>query len=250
MCRYREGFLLAVAASPEMRQQHGHFLSLYEWVQAIGKAGVKSMSSATHQCTYAFAKLSMRDALVFKSIVGLLNGRTSVQWQHAQEQSPDLLVLGCAENEPLETAFTPSVTLHIAVKDQPQDALCVHWPLRAPEVFERLEQAAKQVMQSTQSLPDTLGCSYKLLGWPSHSLLAGDAGYLRMTTLLAARAMTLQELSERSQQDLARCTQCIALLEANGLLQVQQHEVAAQPAPSTAPGFFARLRAHLGLAAS
>lgn len=210
------------------------------------------MSSATHQCTYAFAQLNLRDALVFKSIVGLLNGRTSVQWQHAQEAEPDLLVLGSTEDEPAESSFHPTVTLYIATQELPQDVLSVHLPLRAAEIFERLEQVAQRVMSASQRLPvNDAGRAYKLLSWPSHSLLAGDAGYLRITTLLAARALTLAELSERAQLDSGRCAQCIALLEANGLLQVQVIEVTPVAAVVPAPaGFFARLRAHLGLAAA
>lgn len=212
------------------------------------------MESLNHQYTYAFSRLTPRDAVVFKSIVGLLNGRTCARWEHISEGAPDLLVMGCDQVEPTDAVGSPKVILRISPSALAQDPMCVHWPLRATEVFERLELAARLVTESAVTQPSLdVQRSFKLMGWPSQRLLGRDPHYLRLATLLGARAMTVAELSERAHLELARCSGFIEQLEVLGLLQV--HSAPVMPNASTevavpAPGFFARLRAHLGLASA
>ena len=212
------------------------------------------MESLNHQYTYAFSRLTPRDAVVFKSIVGLLNGRTCAHWEHISEGAPDLLVMGCDLVEPDAAVCSPKVILRISPNAIIQDPMCVHWPLRATEVFERLELAARLVVEAAAPQPSAeTQRSFKLLGWPSQRLLGRDPHYLRLATLLGARPMTIAELSERAHLEVVRCSRFVEQLEVLGLLQVSvaspSVEVAAE-APVAAPGFFARLRAHLGLASA
>jgi hypothetical protein len=197
--------------------------------------------------TYAFAHLAMRDVVVFKSIVGLLSGRTRSQWQHVETDEPDLLILGAEGNGQPAPQCCARAVLKITYQQTDSSGLSVQWPLRANEVFERLEQAGKILSQATAS--DNLLSLYKLTRWPTQDILGTNPAHLRLATLLSARALSVEELSERSGLSSAHCRTFIqTLLSANLLLEQSQSEhVITDSAPQ---GFFARLRAHLGLSAS
>lgn len=195
--------------------------------------------------TYAFAHLNVRDEVVFKSIVGLLAGRTHNQWQHVQSGEPDLLVLG-ADSSNVSADQRARAVLKIAYRPTDSHGLSVHWPLRANEVFERLEQVARLLEQSTPSTAFNPDSAYKLSCWPPQEILGRAPGNLRLATLLGARALSARELSERSGISLDACLECLKALHDGGLLLAESKP--AQPRTESAPqGFFARLRAHLGL---
>ncbi|MCU1718474.1 hypothetical protein [Pseudomonas sp. 5P_3.1_Bac2] len=199
--------------------------------------------------TYAFAQLPMRDEVVFKSIVGLLAGRTQSQWQHVQGTEADLLVLGGDRIAEGSRPCTARAVLKVTQQRTDSSELAVHWPLRANEVFERLEQIARLLNQAGPGSHafDPL-CSYRLASWPTQEILGQTPANLRLATLLSARACNLEQLSARSAVELEDCLRLLRNLYKAGLLleQVSASKVATTPTP---PGFFARLRAHLGLTA-
>ena len=211
--------------------------------------------------TYRFEQLGPREATVFKSIVGLLDNRTHALWDHVERGETDLLVVDAHVLEhPDHLQFDARVILGIGMLE-PHDSsrfLSLALPMRAGEVLARLEQA----MLLLEVLPDaatpepsanSAESPVRLLRWPSHALLKQCDAYLRLATLMGARATTAAQLASLSQLPLSLCQQFIALLIEQG-----QVAVLSTPAPVSvtgnvvdAPGqsrsLFARIRAHLGL---
>ncbi len=184
------------------------------------------------QYTYGFARMAWRDQVVFKSIVGLLSGRTLARWAYVDGPA-DLLVEG-EEGEP-----------RVQLRTAEGESLWVHWPLRASEVFDCLERAARAIGHRPVEVP---GEALRLKHWPAASLLQGDHRYVRLATLLCARAMTLDELCERSGVPRPAAEGFVRLMVAQQMLH---HSGATPTVPvqqTAAPiGLLARIRRHLGL---
>lgn len=203
------------------------------------------MSTMKVQYSYAFSNISAHDQVVFNSIVGLLFGRTHAQWSQLVDGNPDLLVLGA--DAALGAAFVGSsrAVLRVSQHALLDEAMSIHWPLRAHEVQAALDQAA-QILGAGNTAPAP-SC-YQLLDWPSHALLSQNFAHLRLATLLSTRAMTLAELSQSSGASIALCEQFIEkLLAANALCAAVPNSLSPPQAEPPALGFFARLRAHMGL---
>ncbi|WP_440468795.1 hypothetical protein ACKI1H_15655 [Pseudomonas sp. YH-1] len=184
------------------------------------------------QYTYGFARMALRDQVVFKSIVGLLSGRTLANWAYVDGPA-DLLVEG--------EEGAPRVQLRTA-EGEP---FWVHWPLRASEVFDCLERAARAIGQRPI---EALGATLRLKHWPAASLLQGDHRYVRLATLLCARTMSLDELCERSGVPRTVAESFVRLMAAQEMLQHSQAIPVAAAQPTAAPiGLLARIRRHLGL---
>ncbi|MFR0691917.1 hypothetical protein ACLUTX_21155 [Enterobacterales bacterium AE_CKDN230030158-1A_HGKHYDSX7] len=188
------------------------------------------------QYTFGFARMALRDQVVFKSIVGLLSGRTLVNWAYVEGAQADLLVEG-EEGEP-----------RVQLRTAEGESLWVHWPLRASEVFDCLERAARAIGHRPV---DTGGAALKLKHWPAASSLQGDPRHVRLATLLCARAMSIEELCERSGATRAVAEAFVHLMAQQGLLI--SSEAVSRPAtsqPATPVGLLARIRRHLGLGGS
>lgn len=185
------------------------------------------------QYTYGFARMAMRDQVVFKSIVGLLSGRTLARWAYVEGAQADLLIQG-EEGE-------SRVQMRIAVGEP----LWVHWPLRASEVFDCLERAARAI--SHRPVEET-GEALRLKHWPAASLIQANAHYVRLATLLCARSMSLNELCERSGVSRGVAEAFIDVMSKQQLLQRSDTSPAEVVQPAAAPvGLLARIRRHLGL---
>lgn len=183
------------------------------------------------QYTYGFARMALRDQVVFKSIVGLLSGRTLAHWAYV-EGPADLLVEG-EEGEP-----------RVQLRTAEGEPFWVHWPLRASEVFDCLERAARAIGHRPMEIP---GDALRLKHWPAASLLKGDHRYVRLATLLCARAMSLDELCERSGVPHQVAENFVRVMATQEMLQRSEAPVVS-PSQTTAPvGLLARIRRHLGL---
>ncbi len=184
------------------------------------------------QYTYGFARMALRDQVVFKSIVGLLSGRTVARWAYVDGPA-DLLVEG-EEGEP-----------RVQLRTAEGESLWVHWPLRASEIFDCLERAARAIGQRPAQLP---AAALRLKHWPAAALLTGDHRYVRLATLLCARTMSLDELCERSGVP-RQVTESFARLMAAREMFLPGEALPAKPVPHTAApvGLLARIRRHLGL---
>ncbi|OBY60204.1 hypothetical protein [Pseudomonas sp. AU12215] len=184
------------------------------------------------QYTYGFARMALRDQVVFKSIVGLLSGRTLASWAYV-EGPADLLVEG--------EEGAPRVQLRTA-EGEP---LWVHWPLRASEVFDCLERAARAIGQRPAQ---SAGEALRLKHWPAASLLNGDHRYVRLATLLCARTMSLDELCERSGVPRHVAESFVRLMASHEMFQPAEALPAPAEQQAAAPvGLLARIRRSLGL---
>ncbi|MGC4011869.1 MAG: hypothetical protein QM805_24460 [Pseudomonas sp.] len=184
------------------------------------------------QYTYGFARMALRDQVVFKSIVGLLSGRTLASWAYVDGPA-DLLVEG-EEGEP-----------RVQLRTAEGEPFWVHWPLRASEVFDCLERAARAIGHRPVEIP---GQALRLKHWPAASSLQGDHRYVRLATLLCARAMSLDELCERSGVPRQVAENFVRLMAAQQMLQPTEVMPAAPAQQTAAPiGLLARIRRHLGL---
>jgi len=185
------------------------------------------------QYTYGFARMAVRDQVVFKSIVGLLSGRTLARWAYVEGGSADLLVEG-EEGE-------SRVQLRTAMGE----ALWVHWPLRASEIFDCLERAANVIGHRPEA---SVGETLRLRHWPAAALLQGDGRYVRLATLLCARAMSLEELCERSGTARPVAELFVRRMAEHDLLQRSVAPDTPTERSAAAPvGLLARIRRHLGL---
>ncbi|MCP1625666.1 hypothetical protein [Pseudomonas nitroreducens] len=184
------------------------------------------------QYTYGFARMALRDQVVFKSIVGLLSGRTLARWAYV-EGPADLLVEG-EEGEP-----------RVQLRTSEGESLWVHWPLRASEIFDCLERAARAIGQRPSQ---PAGEALRLKHWPAASLLQGDHRYVRLATLLCARTMSLDELCERSGVSRQVTENFVRLMAAQNLFQPPEALPArSEPSLAAPVGLLARIRRHLGL---
>ncbi|WP_448680270.1 hypothetical protein [Pseudomonas nicosulfuronedens] len=184
------------------------------------------------QYTYGFARMALRDQVVFKSIVGLLSGRTLARWAYVDGPA-DLLVEG-EEGEP-----------RVQLRTAEGESLWVHWPLRASEVFDCLERAARAIGHRPVEVP---GEALRLKHWPAASLLQSDHRYVRLATLLCARAMTLDELCERSGVPRPAAEGFVRLMVAQQMLHHSGVTPTVPVQQTAAPiGLLARIRRHLGL---
>lgn len=194
------------------------------------------------------ARVSARDTMVFKSILTLISGRSKVSWQQIESGTPDLLILGTEPGAPLP-AIQPRATLYIGDHPGADPRCTVNSPLRAHPVLECLDHITELLLSPAQSTRYDSEREYRLLRWPERRLLTGGIQQLRMVTLLSARAMTLAELCQLSGASQGQAETLIATLQGAGVLQHSAPStLAAAPDNGSQLGFFARLRAHLGIA--
>lgn len=185
------------------------------------------------QYTYGFSRMAVRDQVVFKSIVGLLTGRTLARWLYVESGQADLLIEG------------EESAARVCLRTAANEALWVHWPLRASEVFDCLERAALAIGHRPVEVD---AATLRLKHWPAAASLQGDARYVRLATLLCARAMSLDELCERSGVVRSVAEAFVERMAEQDLLQRSEAPAALASRPTAAPlGLLARIRRHLGL---
>ncbi|WP_437884035.1 hypothetical protein [Pseudomonas sp. LRF_L74] len=195
--------------------------------------------------TYRLVGVSAREEMVFKSIVGLLGGRTSQQWQVVETTEPDLLVIGFESADTL----VPDIRAKVTFRRSTATGNDLQWPLRAGNVFEHLERAGEQILDLRQSRGREVAASFRLLRWPTQQLLRAHPGAVRLATLMASRPFAESELAQRSGCDLASCRRFLQAMEDSGFaerVESPRSEVVAIKEP-VLKGLFARIRSRLGL---
>lgn len=211
-----------------------------------------SATRESQHYTYGFSGVSERDTIVFKSIVGLLDGRTHGLWHYQDTGDTDMLVLGAPGAGKPVGSRSAKVVLSIGPPTVlgTLQTLSLHWPLRANEVFAQLEHVAI-VLLNDHPRP-AVSATVKLLRWPSTDLLRQNPQLIRLAALLSARPLTLYELAERSGVPAAQCQAFVTALLAERSARLDD----VLPIPITeahepeAKGLFARIRAHLGIPAT
>lgn len=225
------------------------------------------MSSACF--TYTLRQLATRDEIVFKSVVGVLQGKTRHAWQHTPAEDADLVVVGTQGNGPA-TATVAAAEGHAVIRVAPGsaavcDAHSLSLPLRIADVITCLDQAgdeiANRVVRPAPTAASPLPAVREqaatprlaLTRWPDSALLRRDVRYLKLATLMTGQPLTLADLAARAQMPLAVCHGFIEDLKAGALLRLVS-DAAATPAtprratpqaPLAPQGLLARIRARL-----
>ena len=184
-----------------------------------------------------------RDAMVLRSMVKLLAGKTRDRWTASDADPVHLLVV------PIDfAADLPPETF----------ALRAALPLRADDLWSQLDRISGQIeldegmlrpsRQPGGARPDAGGRRLQLLRWPPDTLLGADLRYLRLATMLGARPFAIEELALKANIPLATCHAFAAVLHANGVAQwlLDSDEPGDPPATGNA-GLIARIRNRLGL---
>jgi hypothetical protein len=229
--------------------------------------------------SYSLEGMAARDAVLFKSLVRLLDHLTVQKWIYrppSADYRVDLLVV--AEWHP------PTVYRHLQPVMQPvlsigkgaEREMCLSWPVqpqRLQAVLNKVGNVAvlhqieyvPSVFESAQSgSSDDNQQLYRLKQWPPSRYLAGT-GRMRLATLLTGRAMTVKELEMRSALPLSVCRAFVADLLKAQLLVIttvakpnvevgyEPHELLNLPSSTVAfvkPGLLSRIRAGLGIKSS
>lgn len=189
---------------------------------------------------------SERDALVVRSMVRLLAGRTRDRWLAVDLDPVHLVVVpvGFAGELPAGAA-----------------AMNVALPLRADDLWSQLDRVSGQLALDEGMLRPSRagpggepvpvaagpGRRLQLLRWPPDALLGSDLRYLRLATMLGARPFAIDELAAKSNIPLATCHAFAAVLHANGVAQwLIDPDDPHGPGGGNA-GLISRIRSKLGL---
>ena len=223
--------------------------------------------------TFCVEGLTLRQELMFKAIVRLLDHSTHHQWQYHPASAYmrlDLLVV----TEGVQPSFytgpdqLQQPTLQIGAAGVSKQGL-LSWPLQPTEIEKELNRlgdliVSQRRMQAAMALPTKAeinvattpdeGTLMRLQRWPPTKLLAG-VGRMRMATLLAGKAMTLEELAHRSALSISLCQAFVDDLRQAKLLQMNAPPAKPMVVPPPAPtlpktaqlSLLGRIRMRLGI---
>lgn len=183
--------------------------------------------------SFSIDGLPPRDEILFKSLVRLLDHLTFQKWVYRPPSGDYRVDLLVAAEWAVPTAYRyahpvrqPVLTIGKGIERE----MYLPWPVQPQRLqaeLNRIGNAAVGVHQSgiaatsVAAMPDHFGTEgaqlFKLKQWPPARFLAGT-GRMRLATLLAGKAMTLQELQQRSALPLPICQAFIADLQTSRLL--------------------------------
>ena len=233
-------------------------------------------ATATPAFTYTLRQLAPRDALVFKSVMLVLQGRTRHQWRHTDDrQTADLMLMGDCMSDfaPLMEDLAGRCVIHISAA---AGYGCLSLPLRISDVIVQLNRAGDQLNKRRTSharvavappppLSDGAELNVQrvaLTRWPEAALLQRDIRYIKLATALTRRPVSIDELATRTQFPIQLCQDFVDILKARHLLHVYGGRVtsgklrtagrAAAIAHARKPkaprnGLIARIRSRLGM---
>ena len=208
----------------------------------------RSLTIAT--LTFTTRYLVLRDELVLKSIVRILQGQTRHVWRYAPTFDADLLVVGHHlktddDCDALNLADRVMLTIKADASEQPTG----NASLRVGDVLIELNRLGDIITESNgkrdlalisngNSNPDR---RFALNRWPDWKLLQGDPRYLRVATVLATRPLTMLELAQKSDCDLGTCNAFVGALDGCQLLRWEAGNEASSidaplPSPAKATG--------------
>lgn len=214
---------------------------------------------AGNRTTFVFCtdRLSPRDATLFKSFVRLLDHRTQHKWVCGSD-AVDLHVVPEGGAAPRDAGKPASAVLTVGTSQRYLNHY-LNLPIRADELETELNRLGTFITGNRPAAPapDAQG-GFRLLRWPPATLL-GSPGHLRLATLMAAGAVSLQAAPLRSGLSASACSQFFddlgraGLLRADNAVRVQGVPAAQPRSDGTAhaqPSLIALIRNRLGLVAS
>lgn len=235
------------------------------------------MDTGQRSLSYTTLHTNHRNEVLFKSVIALYNMRSKVHWRHKGSLEANLVVIGDElDNVDLDRDILPKLrpsqvvlSLGSRIRATSDRMLYVEPPLRAGEVVKRLEQAEAYLLRILSERPEAAGqyspedneefnrlkhSKVKLIRWPSAELLREHWDYIRLATMMTHRAMTVDELAQRSKQPEAVCRHFIvSALRAGCAEYVSEDSARRSAAPPAAPatqGFkslLTKIRMRLGL---
>ena len=186
--------------------------------------------------SFSVEGLPPREALLFKSLVRLLDHRTHQHWTWKADQA-DLRVVG----DPVPPAAdAPAVpVLCVGPADAQRGGHFLALPLHADALEQTLNRLGAMVVHArglglaAAEADLTQDAQFRLLRWPPAALLEAPHR-IRLATLMTGRPTSLGVLRQRSGLATQDCLDFIADLRRSGLLELAQEATKAAQAAQTA----------------
>lgn len=217
-------------------------------------------SGHNHTHTYTLRHLAMRDEIVFRSVIRVLQGKTRHTWLHSDNQDAELILLGdhlpadaapaaCAGVEKISGQAVIHVSTHAGT-----DFQGLAWPLRIADVIAQLDKAGDFIasrMAMAASRPAAVATPQQQPGqhhshapshlpapaqiqpahvpadqrvslsrWPEATFLQRDMRYIKLATVLTGKPVSILELADRTRYPIQLCQNFVDALNAGALVRV------------------------------
>ncbi|MDR1936403.1 MAG: hypothetical protein LBS49_12630 [Candidatus Accumulibacter sp.] len=229
--------------------------------------------------SYASACCSRRDLVLLKSVLSLYGAQGHAVWHYHRSREVDVLVIG-----PEIASAEAAAVLHSDARNGGQAMLWINDlpvspdnprvfqckpPLRALQLVAKLKQIELYIRQQRArqaASPRFEGreqletARFALIQWPPLDFFSGDKDFLRMSSMLSVRRMTLDELTLQSTRPREKCRKFLYEMHRAGYARLigpeEENPLPPASAQSNAPkrsglnGLFSRIRASLGLSSA
>ncbi|GAA4013081.1 hypothetical protein [Actimicrobium antarcticum] len=219
---------------------------------------------ARTRLSFCMDGLSLRDELVMRSLVRILDHRTQHQWFYSPNNADlrvvgDMVAVAVAADAPPSANPTGQVLMVGAIRKN--DGPFLSLPLNSTALERMLNHLGEHISEAR--LTDAVAISqtessdeFRLRKWPSSAMLTGPER-MKIATLVMARSMTLEALAQRAGVAQEICMNFLRELQAGGFLMVTNNAIRSAPhelaASSTkvkiASSLLSRIRSRLGLSA-
>ena len=239
--------------------------ALYRDIKRSGERdALMSESTADPQrmrLSFRIQGLPLRDELVIRSVVRLLDHRTDHHWSYSLEQA-DLDVVGdaCDEAATASGAVIPAGHVLRAGKYRKHDGPFLSLPVNSNALELLLNDFGNRINELKRTAEAATGEmeageAFRLLRWPPAALLDGSER-MKMATIIMGRALSASALAQRAGVTVQECASYLHMLQANGYLAVNtvigdgaqnQIGMTAPVKEKVAAGLLSRIRSRLGL---
>ena len=170
--------------------------------------------------SYRLDGLASRDVLIFKSMVRLLSHRTDHMWAYLPH-STELRVIAEGSLALADPSKHTQQALTLGTANVKRH-MYLQMPLHANELEAALNQVGSMITPTSQLagvlVSEPAGMApMRMLRWPPAALLT-TAPRIRLATLMAGKPLTIAELQQRSNENIAVCTAFFEDLKQLGLL--------------------------------
>lgn len=223
-------------------------------------------TSLNHTHTYTLRQLPLRDEVVFKSVIRVLQGKTRHTWLHSDDQdAAELVLLGDQLPAGAVSAGMEKISgravIHVSAHGG-SDFHGLAWPLRVADVIAQLDKAGdlidgrvavspaspisrpaplaamQQAVHERQLQPAPVQAQpahvpadqrVSLSRWPEANLLQRDMRYIKLATVLTGKPVSIMELADRTHYPLQLCQSFVDALNAGALVRVMSGDLREMP---------------------